>query len=47
MLPIESKGTKDRKWICTKCASQEEINSLDKDIIELLTTINPNFKEGK
>jgi len=28
MLPIEPKGTPNRKWVCTECATPEQINSI-------------------
>lgn len=43
MIPIEPKGTKDRKWICTDCATNEEIDDIDKEVVEISSIINPNF----
>lgn len=47
MIPIEPKGTKDRKWVCTNCATNEEIDNLDCEVKELSNIINPNFLENK
>ncbi len=43
MIPIEPKGVKDRKWVCTSCATSEELEKIELDIKNICTAINPNF----
>ena len=43
MLPIEPKGTPNRKWVCTECATPEQINSIPKDVRGICNAINPEF----
>lgn len=46
-IPIEAKGTPNRKWVCTECANlvqkQSAINSLGKDGMELTHCIDKDF----
>lgn len=43
MVPIDPKGTENRRWVCTECAVVAEIESVPDDVNELCTLINPKF----
>lgn len=46
-IPIEPKGTPDRKWACTECASleqrQQARNNLGEDNLELCRIFDKDF----
>ncbi|MBH1941653.1 hypothetical protein I5677_12190 [Mobilitalea sibirica] len=39
MIPIEPKGTPNRKWVCTDCANIVQKQTIDKDTRNLCNTI--------
>lgn len=45
-IPIDPKGS-GRRWVCTKCASEKEINdtkaNLGEDALKVAQDINPEF----
>ena len=39
MIPIEPKGTPNRKWVCTDCASIMQKQTVPKDVRDLSNMI--------
>lgn len=35
MHPIDAPGTKDRRWVCIDCETEEEAKKVDADVKEL------------
>lgn len=46
MVPIDPKGTKDRRWVCLNCITEEEWNNIPSDVVNLSQSINPDFKKA-
>ena len=46
LVPIDPKGTKDRRWVCLDCITDEEWEAIPSDVVDLSQSINPDFKKA-
>lgn len=42
--PIDPKGTKNRRWVCDKCADNETLDSIPEETKEIVSLINPDAR---
>ena len=42
-FPIDPKG-KNRRWVCTECASKNEIALIQNDVKDICSVINKEFE---
>lgn len=43
MIPIDTKGTKVRRWICIDCATEEEISSVNSEARDISKIFDKRF----
>lgn len=43
MIPADPKGTKNRRWVCMKCATVVEKNTVDEEVKNISKLFDKSF----